>query len=57
MGGRDFGNVHCAGSNETLAQIACAPRVRGHGDGAAGEGVGFDHVAGEGAEHGADGGC
>jgi hypothetical protein len=52
--GRD---VHCASSDKALAEVAGAPGVRSHGDRVAGEGVRLDHVAGDGAEHGADLGC
>jgi hypothetical protein len=50
-------DVHCARSNESLAQVTGSPRVRSHGDGVSCKGVGLHHVAGDGAEHGADLGC
>jgi hypothetical protein len=53
VGGRGK-DVHCACADKALAQVAGAPGVRGHGDGVAGKGVGLDHVAGDGTEHGAD---
>jgi hypothetical protein len=56
VGGRGK-DVHCACADKALAQVAGAPGVRGHGDGVAGKGVGLDHVAGDGTEHGADLGC
>jgi hypothetical protein len=47
-------NVHSTSANHFFAQVAGAPCMRFHGQGVASEGVRFDHVAGQGAEHGAD---